>query len=115
MELISFPLPTCISVFLWSFYRGFMPRLVWKHACPLSSRAGKAASGFSRVDIGIGGFLSRCHRAVTSVIMFLVNPQGDRRACAGESGVSGVHWDIGVFEMVARPWKLLSSVEIVSS
>ena len=66
----SAPMPTWISGFLWVFHRGVRPRLVWKHACPLSSRAGKAASGFSRVDIGIGGFLSRCHRAVTSATVF---------------------------------------------
>ena len=29
--------------------------------------------------------------------MFQVDPQGDRRVSAGESGVSGVDWDIGVF------------------
>ena len=58
---------TWTSGFLWSFHRGVRPRLVWKHACPLSSRAGKAASGFSRVDIGICGYPSRCHRAIFTV------------------------------------------------
>ena len=32
--------------FLWSFCKGVKPRLVWKHASLLSSRAGKAVSGF---------------------------------------------------------------------
>ena len=47
------------------------------------------------VDIGIGGFLSRCHRAVTPAIVFAVAPRGDRRVSAWESGVSGVPWDFG--------------------
>ena len=50
-----------------------------------------------QVDIGMGGFVSRCHRAVTSAIVFLVDPWGDRRVSAGESGVSGVDWVIRVF------------------
>ena len=70
MELISFPLPTCISVFLWSFYRGFMPRLVWRHVCLLSLEMENQCQASFRVDIGIGGFLSRCHRAVTPAIVF---------------------------------------------
>ena len=53
------------------------------------------------VDIGIGGFLSRCHRAVTMAIVFGVGPRGDHRVSAGESGVSEGHWDIGSYEMVA--------------
>ena len=47
------------------------------------------------LTIRIGGFLSRWHRAVTSAIVFLVGPRGDHRVSAGESDVSGVHWDIG--------------------
>ena len=49
-----------------------------------------------RVDIGIGGFLLRCHRAVKYAV-FRVDPRGDHRVSAGESGVSGVDWNIGVF------------------
>ena len=43
---VSSPVLTWISGFLWSFHRGVSPRLVWRHASPLSSRAGKAVSGF---------------------------------------------------------------------
>ena len=48
-----------------------------------------------RLTLGIGGFLSRCHRAVTPSIVFAVAPRGDRRVSAWESGVSGVPWDFG--------------------
>ena len=66
----SSPVPTWILGFLWSFHKGVRPHLVWRHASPLSSRAGKAVSGFLSVDIGISGFFSRCRRAVTPTIMF---------------------------------------------
>ena len=42
----SFPVPTWILEFLLSLHRGVRPRLEWRHATPLSSRAGKAVSGF---------------------------------------------------------------------
>ena len=42
----SFPVPTRISGFLWSFHRGVRPRLVWSHVSQLSSRAEKAVSVF---------------------------------------------------------------------
>ena len=54
-------------------------------------------SGFLSNDIGICGFLWRSHRAVTPAIVFRVDPVGDRRVSAGESGVSGVDWVITVF------------------
>ena len=57
----------------------------------------KSCLASCRVDIGIGGFFLRCHRAVTPAIVFCVNPPGDCRVSAVKSGVSGVHWDIGVF------------------
>ena len=47
------------------FQRGVRPRIVWRHASQLSSRAVKVVLGSGRDDIGICGFLSRCHRAVT--------------------------------------------------
>ena len=47
------------------FQRGVRPRIVWRHASPLSSLAVKVVLGSGRDDIGICGFLSRCHRAVT--------------------------------------------------
>ena len=43
---ISSPLPVCILGLLWSFHRVFRTRLVWAYERPLSSRAGKAVSGF---------------------------------------------------------------------
>ena len=42
----SSPVPTCISVFLFSFSRGVSPRLLWINASPLSSQARNAVSGF---------------------------------------------------------------------
>ena len=57
----------------------------------------KQCKASCRVDTGIGSFLLRCHRAVTPAVVFCVDPRGDRRVNAGESGVSGVHWDIRVF------------------
>ena len=42
----SSPVLTWTSGFFWSFHRGVRHRLVWRHSSPLSSRAGKAVSGF---------------------------------------------------------------------
>ena len=42
----SSPVLTYILRFLWSFHRGVRSRLMCRHACPLSSRAEKAVSGF---------------------------------------------------------------------
>ena len=42
----SSPVLTWILGFLWSSNRGFRPCLMWRHASSLSSRAGKAVSGF---------------------------------------------------------------------
>ena len=53
--------------------------------------------------IGIVGFLSRCHRAVSPAIVF--GPRVERRVSAGESGVSGVHWDNGgLLKWCHDPW-----------
>ena len=87
---VSYPGLTWILGFLWSFNRGVSPRLMWRHTSPLSSRAVKAVSAFCRVDIGISGFLSWCHRAVTTAIVLGANTRGDSRGSAGESGLSGV-------------------------
>ena len=57
----------------------------------------KQCQASCRVHIGIGGFLSRCHSALTFAIVFQIDPWGDRRVNAGESGVSGVDTDIGDF------------------
>ena len=93
----SSPVLTWISGFLWSFNRRVRPRCMWRHANPLSSRAVTICQSSSRVDIGTCGFLSRCHRAVTTAIVFGVNTRGDNQVRAGESGVFGVDWDIRVF------------------
>ena len=42
----SSPVLSWTSTFLWSFHRGVRSLLVWRHASPLSSLAGKAVSGF---------------------------------------------------------------------
>ena len=47
------------------FQRGVRPRIVWRHASQLSSRAVKVVLDSGQDDIGICGFLSRCHRTVT--------------------------------------------------
>ena len=44
--LVSSPVLTRISGFLWSFHRGVTPRLVWRHSSPLSTRAVTIVSGF---------------------------------------------------------------------
>ena len=72
---------------------------MWRHLSLLSSRAVKVASDSCRIGIGICVFLSRCHRAVTPVILFGVDNRGDSRISAGECGVSGVDLDIGVFQI----------------
>ena len=64
------------------------------------------------LTVGIGGFLLRCHRAVTPAIVFAVAPRGDRRVSAWESGVSGVHWD---FEGLLKWWDDTSSSSRASS
>ena len=66
----SFPVLTWISGFLWSFHRGIWPRLVWRHARPLSLEMENHCQASCWPDLGIGGFLSRCHRAVTTAIVF---------------------------------------------
>ena len=42
----SSPVLTWISGFLWSFKRGVRPRLMWRHASPLSSQAVQVVAGF---------------------------------------------------------------------
>ena len=42
----SLPVLTWISVFLWSSHRGVRPRLLWRHASPLSYRSVSVESGF---------------------------------------------------------------------
>ena len=66
---VSSPVLIWISGFLWSFLRGIRPHLAWRHASPLSSQAVKVVSVFLSSDIGICGFLSRCHQVVTCAIV----------------------------------------------
>ena len=54
----------------------------------------------------------RFHRALTPAFMSLVDAQGDCRVSAGESGVTGVHWDIRVFWNGGRSVEFLSSVKL---
>ena len=93
----SSPVLTWISGFLWSFHRGVRPRLVRRHASLPSSLVEKQWQASCRVDIWIGGFLSRCHIALTTTIKSCVDPRVDHQVSAWESGVSRVDWDIGVF------------------
>ena len=79
------------------FQRGVRPRIVWRHASQLSSRAVKVVLDSGQDDIGICGFLSRCHIALTTTIKSCVDPRVDHQVSAWESGVSRVDWDIGVF------------------
>ena len=72
----------------------------------------KISQASCSVDIGIGGFLLRFHRALTPAFMSLVDAQGDCRVSAGESGVTGVHWDIRVFWNGGRSVEFLSSVKL---
>ena len=66
----SSPVLTMTSGFLWSFHRGVRPCLMWRHASPLFLEVCKQCQVSCQVDIGIGGFLSRYHRAVTPAIIF---------------------------------------------
>ena len=85
----------------------------------------KQCQASCRIDIGIDGFLSRCHRAVTPAIVFGVDTQHVSRVIAGKSGVSGVDWEgnqvylewIGTsrfFGMLARPLEFLSTFKLRS-
>ena len=65
----SSPVLTWISRFLWSFHRGIWPRLVWRHARPLSLEMENHCQASCWPDLGIGGFLPRSQRAVKHAIM----------------------------------------------
>ena len=66
----SSPVPTWISGFHWSFHRG--EGLVSCGSIPIRSplKLEKHCQASCRVDIGIGGFLSKCHKAVIPAIVF---------------------------------------------
>ena len=66
----SSPELTWISGFLWSFQRGVRPLLMWRHASPLYSRAGKAVSGFLSSSHRDRWPSLKVHRAVNPAILF---------------------------------------------
>ena len=66
----SSPELTWISGFLWSFQRGVRPLLMWRHASPLYSRAGKAVSGFLSSSHRDRWPSLKVHRAVKPAILF---------------------------------------------
>ena len=67
---VSSPVLTWNSGLLWCFHRGVRPRLVWRHARPLSSRAGKAVSGFLSSSHRDRWPSLKVHRAVKPAILF---------------------------------------------
>ena len=91
------PTLTWILGFLLKFNSKVRPRLMWRHASPLSSQALKVVSGFLwswHRDLWLS---LEVPRAVTPANFVLVNCQGDCRVSAGESSISGVDWAFGVF------------------
>ena len=46
------------------------PLLMWRHARLLSLEMENQCQASCWADLGIGGFLRRCHRAVTAAIVF---------------------------------------------
>ena len=91
----SSPGPTWISGFLWGVHRGVRAwSLVEPCKSTLLSIRKNSYSLPIRLTVGIGGFLSRCHRAVTAAIVFRDSPLGDCRVSAGESCVSAMNWDM---------------------
>ena len=66
----SSPVLTWVSGLLWSLNRVVRPHLVWRHASLLFSLGVQWCQASCTVDIGICGFLSRCHKAVTLAIVF---------------------------------------------
>lgn len=77
-----------------------------------SSRAGKAVSGFCRVDIGISGFLSGVPEAVTPAIVFEVILEVTVEVVQGSQVYSGVHWGHrGPLKYWQDPWRFLSKCQ----
>lgn len=105
----SSPAPEHGSRGSWRFHRD-SDLFVWRHTDSLSLELEKAVSSFRVATWGSVGFISRCHRAVNlpscseSILMVTVE------SLPGRPGYLGVHGDIGVFEMVARPLEFLSRV-----
>ena len=108
----SSPVLTWISGFLWSFHRGVRPRLVRRHASLPSSLVEKQWQASCRVDIWIGGFLSRCHRTglVPSCFESILGVTVE----SVQGSQVYLKW-IGALEhfgMVARPLEFLSSLKL---
>ena len=94
------------------FPQGSQACLLWRHASPLSSRVFKVVSGSSLVDIGIVGFLSRCHRAATHAIVFRVILGVTVESVQGNQVY--LEWIVilGYFGMVAQPPEFLSTFKL---
>ena len=98
----SSPVLTWILGYFWSLPRGVSPRLEWRHARALSSRAVAAVSRFpSRASSNQGlsleafsrGFPTRLsHRAVprATVVCVDVDPRLESRGSAGKTGFPGM-------------------------
>ena len=63
-------------------------------------------------DIGIGGFLSRCHRAVTPAIVFRVDTQETVESVQGNQLYLEWIGILGYFGIVSRPLEFLSSFKL---
>ena len=96
----SSPVLTWTLGYIWSLPRGVSPRLEWRHARGLSSRAVAAVSGFpshgSR-DLWLSleafplGFPTRLlHRAVPRATVVWVDPRLERRGSAGKTSFPGM-------------------------
>ena len=97
---LSSPVLTWILGYFWSLPMGVSPRLEWRHARALSSRAVAAVSRFpSRAtrDLWLSheAFPQGCptrlsHRAVTRATVVCVDPRLERRGSAGKTGFPGM-------------------------
>ena len=80
---------------------------------PLKLQTQRQAS--RQIDMGIGGFLLKCHRAITTAIASLEDPWGDRQESTWEFGVLECIVVLGSFGMVAGPMKFFGQAETTSS
>ena len=109
---VSSPVPTWISGFLWGFRREVRPRLARDMQIHSLLELGKQCQASCRVHIGIGGFLSRCHRAVTrpscceSILSVTVESVQRNQVYLAWNGTSGP------FGMVVRFLDFLSTFKL---
>ena len=80
----------------------FLPPLELEKQCQASCR----------IDLGIGGFLSRCHRAVTPAIVFRVDTQETVESVQGNQLYMEWIGTSGYFGIVSRPLEFLSSFKM---